>query len=312
MLISICIPCYRSAKTLPVVVETIKEEFKKNPEYDYQLILVNDCSPDDTFEVIRSLCAEDDKITGVNLSRNYGQASAKMCALQYATGDAVVFMDDDGQHPPDGIFKLIDKMNEGYDVVYAHFKNKKHTPFKKITSGMHNKLCEMMGTKPKGIYRSSFFVWNKTVADAMKHYTSPFLSIGGYLMHVTSSYANVDIEHKERIAGHSGYTLKKLFALWINIFISFSMAPLRAATFLGFLLSGVGFLWGIVLIIRKLIDPSIVAGYTSIIVWIILIGGNIMIMLGTIGEYVGRIYMTVSNMPQYYIREEINTGESSQ
>ena len=160
MLISICIPCYRSAKTLPAVVEEVKNEFVKHPEHEYQMVLVNDGSPDNTYEVIQTICKDDPKIIGVDLSRNYGQASAKMCALRYAKGDAIVFMDDDGQHPASGIFQLVDKLNEGYDVVYAKFKHKKHNAFKRMTSKMHNKLSEAMGTKPKGIYRSSYSAWN--------------------------------------------------------------------------------------------------------------------------------------------------------
>lgn len=305
MKVSVCIPCYRSAKMLPTVVDGIKREFEKREE-DYQIVLVNDCSPDNTFQVIKELCAEDKKIVGVNLTRNYGQASAKIAALQYATGDVVVFMDDDGQHPAEGIFKLVDKMSEGYDVVYAHFANKKHTAFKKITSNMHNKLAEVMGNKPKGIHRSSFTAWSRPVADAIRDYHSPFVSIGSFMMHVTTNYANVDVEHKERISGSSGYTLKKLFKLWLNIFISFSMLPLRLSTYVGAGCSVVGALWGIYLIIRKILKPSILAGYTSNMVLLLLIGGIIMMMLGIIGEYLGRIYMTVSGMPQFCVRQVVN------
>lgn len=305
MLISVCIPCYRSAKTLPVVVSSIKEEFSKRPE-DYQLVLVNDCSPDNTFQVISELCKEDDKIIGVNLTRNYGQASAKIAALQYAKGDVVVFMDDDGQHPAEGIFKLVDKLGEGYDVVYAHFANKKHSGFKKVTSKMHNWLAEKMGNKPKGIHRSSFTAWSRPVADAIRDYKSPFVSIGSFMMHVTTNYGNVEVEHRKRIAGSSGYTLKKLLKLWLNIFISFSMVPLRIASYLGFTFSALGALGGIYLVIRKIVHPSIAAGYTSNVVIILLIGGIILVMLGIMGEYLGRIYMTVSGMPQFCIRQVIN------
>ncbi len=310
MLISICIPCYRSAKLLPAVVSNIKEKFEQRPE-DYQLVLVNDCSPDNTFQVIQELCNEDKQIIGVNLTRNYGQAAAKMAALEYATGDIVIFMDDDGQHPAEGIFTLVDKLNEGYDVVYAHFANKKHTLFKRITSNLHNWLAEKMGNKPKGIHRSSFSAWSRPVADAIRKYNSPFVSIGSFMMQITTNYANVQIEHKKRIAGKSGYTLRKLFKMWLNIFISFSMAPLRMATYLGFIFSVGGFIWGIILVIRRLINPSIVAGYTSNMVLILLIGGIIMIILGIIGEYVGRIYMTISGLPQYNVRQVVNDGEES-
>ena len=306
MLISVCIPCYKSAKTLPIVVENVKEEFSKRDDYDYQFVLVNDGSPDNTFGVIMDLCKEDKKITGVNLSRNFGQPSAKLAALQEAKGDIIIFMDDDGQHPADGVLKLADKLNEGYDVVYAYFKNKKHSAFKRFTSDLHNWIAEFMGNKPKGIHRSSFSAWSRTVVDAMLNYKSPFISIGSFLMRITTKYANVEIEHQKRIFGSSGYTFRKLFAMWLNIFISFSMLPLRIATYLGFLFSGCSFLWMLYLLIRSIVRPIKVSGYTSTLLAILFVGGVILVMLGIMGEYLGRIYMTVSGMPQYNVRETIN------
>lgn len=305
MVISICIPCFRSAKTLPIVVENVKKQFNGRNE-DYQIVLVNDGSPDNTFGVILGLCKEDPKITGVNLSKNYGQPSAKMAALKHAIGDIVVFMDDDGQHPADGIFKLVDRLQEGYDVVYADFKNKQHSVFKRITSKMHNSIAEAMGNKPKGIRRSSFTAWNRTVVDAMARYKSPFISIGSFMMSITNKFANVEIEHQKRIEGSSGYTFKKLFAMWLNIFISFSMLPLRVATYFGFLFSSVGFVGIIYLLIRKVFHPTKVAGYTSTMITVLFMSGVIMLILGIMGEYLGRIYMTVSGMSQYNVREVIN------
>ena len=311
MLVSICIPCYKSAKTLPIVVESVKQEFAKRPEYDYQFVLVNDGSPDNTFEVIRKLCEQDEKIIGVDHSRNYGQSAAKLTAIRYAAGDVIVFMDDDGQHSADGVFKLINKMQEGdYDVVYAYFPDKKHSGFRKFASNLHNKIGEAMNNKPKGIHRSSFSAWSRTVADAVKTYKSPFISIGSFLMQITTKYAEVEIEHKERLAGKSGYTLKKLFKMWFNIFFSFSMIPLRITTYLGVLFSVAGFIWGIVLIIIKLVRPYVTAGYTSTIVLVLFIGGLLMLFLGIIGEYIGRIYMTVSNLPQSNVRNVVNYSES--
>lgn len=306
MLISICIPCYKSAKTLPVVVAGIKEEFKKRSDVDYQIVLANDGSPDNTFGVILELCKGDKKITGINLSKNYGQPNAKLAALKEARGDVIVFMDDDGQHPADGIFKLVDKLNEGFDVVYAEFKHKQHSVFKRVTSNLHNYIAEFMGNKPKGIKRSSFTAWNRTVADAMLEYKSPFISIGSFMMSVTNKYANVEIEHQKRIEGSSGYTLKKLLHMWLNIFISFSMLPLRMATYLGLIFSTGGFIGIIYLLVRKLLHPTRVAGYTSTMITVLLMSGVLMLILGIMGEYLGRIYMTVSGMPQYNIKEVVN------
>ena len=309
MTISICIPCYKSAKTLPTVIDDIKNEFKKRADEDYQIVLVNDGSPDNTFGVIMKLCDEDKNITGINLSKNYGQPSAKLAALKEAVGDVIVFMDDDGQHPASGIFMLVDKLGEGYDVVYADFKNKQHSTFKKVTSNMHNSLAEFMGNKPKNIRRSSFTAWSRTVADAMLTYKSPFISIGSFMMSVTDKFANVEIEHRKRLEGSSGYTLKKLFRMWLNIFISFSMMPLRMATYLGFLFSGVGFVGIVYLLIRKIVHPTRVVGYTSTMITVLFMSGVIMLILGIMGEYLGRIYMTLSGMPQYNVREVINGKE---
>lgn len=311
MVISVCIPCYRSAKTLPKVVAAIREEFAKHEGYEYQMILVNDGSPDNTFEVIAQLCEEDENIIGMNLSRNHGQASAKIAALRYATGDALVYMDDDGQHPAEGIFRLVSKVEEGYDVVYAHFPKKKTSVFKKLTSDLHNKIAEWTGNKPKGIHRSSFVAWSRFALECVKNYHSPFPSAGAYLLCVTDKFANVEMEHKKRIEGSSGYTLKKLVGLWLNSFTNFSIVPLRMASFVGVSCAGIGFLFGIYVVIRKLLHPTVPAGYTSTIAILLFIGGMIMMMLGLLGEYIGRMYMILSNKPQYSVQKALNVPKDA-
>lgn len=310
MLISICIPCYRSAQTLPFVLGEIREAFAAHEEHDYQVILVNDGSSDDTYAVISRLCRDDPRVTGIDLSRNYGQQAAQMAALPYASGDAVVFMDDDGQHPAAGIFPLVEKLAEGYDIVYARFPQKRHSWFKRITSRLYQKVSEWIGNKPRGISVSSFAAWSRTAADAALRYHSPFPAPGLYLNHVTTRIANVDIEHRCRIAGESGYSLRKLIALTVTALTNFSILPLRLSSYIGIGCAGLGFLAGILTIIRKLVNPAIFAGYSSILAAILFIGGVIMLILGVLGEYIGRIYMTVSDMPQYQIRQTENAPEN--
>lgn len=311
MRISICIPCYKSALTLPIVVEEIKAEFKKRDADEYEIILANDGSPDDTFEVIKQLCQNDKQIIGINLSRNQGQASAKLAAANYATGDALVYMDDDGQHPAAGIFTLIDKLCEGYDVVYGQFKNKKHTLFKRVTSKLHQKVAEIFDTKQKGINTSPFMAWSKFSMEAIKGYHSPFPSAGAFLRCYTNRFANVEVEHRARVEGKSGYNLRKLLALWLNSFTNFSIVPLRLASFCGGICACAGFLGGVIVVIRKILYPSMLAGYASTMALLLFIGGMIMLMLGLIGEYIGRMYMTLCNKPQYVVHNTINVkGES--
>ena len=310
MIISVVIPCYRSEKTIEFVVDEIKREILKREGNQYQIILVNDCSPDRTFEVISRLAANDPQILGLDLARNFGQNNARIAAIPYIEGDVAVCMDDDGQHPADQIYKLVDKINEGYDLVYAKFQRQKQSLFRRFASRVNTKLLELNGTKKKGIFNSPFLAWSKFAVEMLKQYHSPFVSAGAYLMRVTDRIANVDVEQRERIAGHSGYTLKKLVNLWLTEFTNFSLIPLRLAAIIGCCSAAIGMLMGVVLVVRKIIYPGIAVGYTSMMTVILIVGGIIMFMLGMLGEYVGKIYMTISNLPQHVVRTTAGTTTS--
>lgn len=311
MLISIIIPCYRSEETLPAVVEEIRREFAQHNAYDYQILLVNDGSPDQgaTYRTIQKLCLEDSKITGIDMSRNFGQSRAKMAALPHVKGDYVVYMDDDGQHPASGIFTLVEKIREGYDVVYAQFPRKKHSLFKRVTSNMFRRVQELLLVKPHDIYISSFFALTRFAADALMQYHSPSPSAGAFLMNITTRFANATVEHRGRIAGESGYSLKKLFSLALTTMTNFTMVPLRASAVVGAAIAVLGFLYGLFLVIQKLVFPSVAIGYTSQMAVLLLLGGMILLVLGIVGEYIGRIYMILSDLPQYVIREVIHAED---
>jgi len=309
MLITIVIPCYRSEKTIERVVAEIKKEIARRPENQCQIILVNDCSPDGTFGVIRRMAEEDPSIVGLDLARNYGQNNARMAAVPYIRGDVAVCMDDDGQHPADQIYKLVDKISEGYDLVYAKFARQKQSGFRRLASRANTHLQELTGAKMKGIFNSPFLAWSRFSVEALKKYNSPFVSAGAYLMRSTNRVANIETEQRQRLEGHSGYTLKKLVNLWLTEFTNFSLVPLRLASIVGFASAAAGLLIGIILIIRKLVNPAIAAGYTSMMAVLLFVGGIIMMMLGLLGEYVGKIYMTVSNQPQVVVRTALNVTE---
>lgn len=311
MLISVAIPCYKSSKTIGAVVDEIRTVINAQPDMDYQIVLVNDYPHDGTFSVIKKLCEEDKKIVGVNLSRNFGQASAKLAAIPYTKGDVVVFMDDDGQHPAAGIIPLVEKIKEGYDVVYAHFKQKKHSFFKRLTSKLNAKISEFNGTRKKGVHVSSFYAISRFAANAYEDYNSPFPSVMGYLNTLVDKVTDIEMEHRPRMEGTSNYSFKKLLKLWINGFTNFSVMPLRTIAMLGCIVAVCGFILGGVIIIRKLVSPSLAAGYASIISVILLLGGLILAALGLIGEYVGRIYMTVSNLQPFRVRDVVNWEEDN-
>ncbi len=304
--VNIVIPCYRSERTIKQVVEGIKAVFSKCRDLKHRIILIDDGSPDNVFSVIREMCVDDPQIIGISLSRNYGQQSARMVALPYVDGDYVIYMDDDGQHPPEGILALIDKLEEGYDVAFARFKEKKHSFFKQIGSRLNATMATILIGKPKEVVSSSFFAMRLFVARELVNYKSSFPYIVGYMLRITTKIANVDIEHKERITGTTTYTFRKMLSIWINGFTSFSVVPLRAASMIGAITAGGGFLFGFYIIFRKIFNPSIPTGYSSIMAAFLFVGGMIMLMLGLLGEYVGRIFLSINNLPQYVVKETIN------
>lgn len=311
-LITIAIPCYRSEHNIEAVADEIRLEFSKHADYDYQMVLVNDGSPDNTFSVIRRICEKDKKVVGVDLTRNFTQSNARMAALPYVKGDVLIYMDDDGQHPAEGIFALAAKVQEGFDVVYAHLTHKKFSKFKIVTSDWFNGLAAMFGVKPKGIKSSSFVALSRFAADQLLTYQSPSPSYANFLYRVTTRFANVPIEQRARLSGESGYTLKKMINLAIEGLTNFTVVPLRLMAGFGAAVAGIGFLTALVLIIKKLLDPAIVMGYTSLMSVILILGGIIMTMIGLAGEYIGRVYMLLSDLPQYVVREVLNETQSEE
>lgn len=308
-LISFVIPCYRSAETIGKVVEEISVTMRKSEQYRYEIILVNDASPDNTFEVIRSLCEKRKEICGVNLARNFGQHAALMAGFRYAHGDIIVCLDDDGQTPADEVPKLLAKIEEGFDAVYARYEEKKHSAFRNFGSRVNEWMTRVMLGKPKELYLSSYFAVKRFIADEMIRYANPYPYVIGLVLRATNNIANVDVKHRERRIGTSGYTIGKLLALWFNGFTAFSIKPLRAATAVGAVSACIGFLYGIYTIVKKLLNPNVVIGFSSLMSVLVFTGGMLMLMLGIIGEYIGRIYISMNNSPQYVIRECIDERE---
>ena len=309
-LISFVIPCYRSAETIGKVVAELDAAMGKLPAYTYEIILVNDCSPDDTFEVIRGLCAQREDICGVNLARNFGQHAALMAGFGYTHGEVVVCLDDDGQTPADEVGKLLAGIEEGYDVVYAKYAHKQHSGFRNFGSKVNELMTRVMLGKPRELYLSSYFAASRFVIDEILRYKNPYPYVIGLVLRTTKNITNVEVAHREREVGVSGYTMGKLLGLWFNGFTAFSIKPLRIATAMGCLTACGGFLYGIYTVVKKFVNPNVPIGFSAMMAALVFIGGMIMLMLGLIGEYIGRIYISLNNAPQYVIRECINVSEN--
>lgn len=301
--ISFVIPCYNSATTISGVVGEIESTIETHGFLDYEIILVNDSSPDNVFGVIRKLCEQNSKVRGIDLSRNFGQHAALMAGIKHAKGDILVLLDDDGQTPASEVYKLIHALDDDCDVVFAKYDNKRHEAWRNIGSKINDYMAEVLIGKPKKLSISSYAACKRFVADEIRKYDGNYPYLSGLLLRSSNKVKNVSVTHREREIGHSGYTLRKLLTLWLNGFTAFSVKPLRIATVIGFLTAAAGFGYGIYIIINRLINPDISMGWSSTMAAILFIGGMIMVMLGLIGEYVGRTYLNINNAPQYVVRE---------
>lgn len=301
--VSFVIPCYRSEKTIGAVVEEIENTMGTLPSYDYEIVLINDCSPDGTYSKLASLADSDGHITAVDLAKNFGQHAALMAGFRQVGGDYIVCLDDDGQTPADEVGKLLEKLEEGYDAVYASYEDKKHSTFRNLGSAANKKMTEIMLGKPKELYISSYFAVRRFVVDEMLRYEGCYPYVIGLVLRSTKNIANVPVTHRERESGKSGYTLGKLLSLWMNGFTSFSVKPLRLANYFGWASALIGFIYMLVIVIRHFVSGGAPLGWASTTALLLLLGGVILIVLGLAGEYIGRIYMCINATPQYLVRE---------
>lgn len=309
MKISFVIPCYRSSKTLPGVVDEIRDTMQKLNKYEYEIVLVNDCSPDDTFETISSIVSKYPNIKGLSLARNFGQHSALMAGFHETSGDIVVCLDDDGQTPANQVDRLLKAVEDGADVVYAKYAHKQHSIFRNFGSKVNELMTRIMLGKPKNLYVSSYFAAKRFVVDEMLKYTYAFPYVIGLVLRTTKNIVNVDVDHRNREIGESGYTLSKLLSLWFNGFTAFSVKPLRMATATGIIAALCGFMYGIWTIIKKLFlhPDGLVTGFSALMSVMVFMSGLILIMMGLIGEYIGRMYVSMNNSPQFVVAKKIES-----
>lgn len=304
MKLSVIIPCYRSEQTIKNVVNRIIETIENDGRYQYEIICVNDGSPDDVWSVISDI-ANKGMVKAINLSRNFGQHAALMAGFNYADGDIIICMDDDGQTPPEKMFLLIDKLENGYDVVSAKYSNKNRGLVRELGSRISFAMSKHLIGMPKNIELNSFFVFRSYVKDEIIKYKGSYPFVHGLILRVTRNIANVEMERGDRIEGSSGYSMQALIKLFLNGFTAFSEKPLRLTTIVGFCFSTIGFIFAAIILIQKLMFPGMQAGYASIMCVLLVVGGLIMLFLGMLGEYVGRIYIGLNNAPQYVVKEEV-------
>ncbi|MBP5586243.1 MAG: glycosyltransferase [Lentisphaeria bacterium] len=305
ILLSFVIPCYGSEKTIESVYKEISSKVAEKPEYDYEIIAVNDCSPDGVLSVLYHLNAQNNKFKVINLARNMNRLGAVMAGLNSTSGDIVIVMDDDGQCPVERLWDLLEPLDHGFDVSIAKYPQHKQTLFKHFGTWVNKKMTEIVLKRPPDLEFTNFTAMKKYIAREIIQYPNPYPYMTGLLLRTTKYITNVVMEERERFSGKTTFTFRKMFSMWINGLTAFSVLPLRIATFLGFVVSTTGFLLGLIFIIRKLIRPDIAAGYSSIIVSIFILDGIVLLILGMVGEYIGRIYICLNKSPQYVIKDKV-------
>lgn len=307
MKLSVVIPVFNGAATIGRLVDDLMKELSSG--YDLEIVLVNDGSPsDNSSEVCRAIADRTPQVKFLDLSRNFGEHNAVMAGFNYCTGDAAVVIDDDCQNPPSEIAKLVDKLNEGYDVVFSSYEKKKHHALRNLGSGFNNLVASILIHKPTNLYLSSFKAVSRFLIDELVKYTGPYPYIDGLILRISRNYATVHVRHDTRATGRSGYTIGKLVSLWLNMFTNFSILPLRISVLTGCLLALAGLVVAAFSFIERLRRPDLPPGWASLMISILVVSGVQLVAIGMVGEYLGRMFMKDNGNPQFVVRRSVNCG----
>jgi polyisoprenyl-phosphate glycosyltransferase len=300
--LSIVVPVYRSEKTLTALVEEIAKSTDALGLSDqFEMLLVNDGSPDNSWQVISRLAKEYGFLKGISLRKNFGQHSAIMAGLHYCHGEMVIIMDDDLQHPPEEIGKLLSAIDAGFDVCYVRYQGRQHASWKILGSRFNDWVATWLLGKPKGLYLSSFKAMRGEVAQEVIKYDGPYAYLDGLILDVTRSIAVVDIHHRARREGKGNYNLTRSISLWLRMATNFSVFPLRFATVLGFGLSIVSFIVITAVLVQRLRHPDWPVGWASLLAAVLFVGGVQTFCIGVVGEYIGRAYLRINGKPQFVV-----------
>jgi glycosyltransferase involved in cell wall biosynthesis len=301
--LSIVIPVYNGARSIGPLVDALAGlAFPGKIE----VILVNDGSPDDSAEVCRKLVDRKDiAVTFVDLARNFGEHNAVMAGLAKVRGDFVITMDDDLQNPPEEVVRLFEHARSGrHDVVYTYYERKQHENWRNLGSRLTNWLASSLIGKPKDLYLSSFRCMNAFLVGEIVRHTGPYPYVDGLIFQITRNVGRLQVRHLPRFEGQSNYTLRRLIRLFLSMFLNFSVMPLRASTLLG-LATGFAGLVALAIVLVEVVFGATPEGWASLMVVVLLISGVQLTLLGIIGEYLGRMFLTANHKPQYVVREVV-------
>ncbi|QYR52730.1 glycosyltransferase family 2 protein [Lysobacter soyae] len=308
--ISVVIPVYRSESILPELVKQLERELAKNYGDSFEVVMVNDCSPDKSWHVLKGLARDRPWLKAINLRKNAGQHNAVLCGMRNTRGQVVVTMDDDLQHSPSDIQVLVESLAKGYDVCYGSFKARKHVLWKRLGSRFNDSVAAILLGKPKNLYLSPFKAMVGGVRNELVRFVGPNVYLDGLILQSTDRITSALIDHHERADGQSGYSLRKSISLWLKMATGFSVAPLRMASLTGLAFSVIGLVGALAFVIQRFTINAMPIGWSSLMVSSMILGGIQLMSVGIIGEYLGRVLLHVNGRPQAVIGESLNLGEA--
>jgi len=305
--LSVVVPVYNGAASIGELVAALSG---LSIAGGLEIVLVNDGSRDNSLEVCRELVSRATvPITLANLSRNFGEHNAVMAGLSLARGHYIITMDDDLQNPPEEVVRLYEHAHSGdYDVVYTYYAQKEHAAWRNLGSQFTNWCADWLIDKPKGLYLSSFRCISAFARDQVVAYAGPYPYVDGLLMQATQNIGRLEVKHLPRAAGRTNYTLRRLIRLFLSMFLNFSVMPLRMGAIAGFIASGLG-LAGFVFVLLEAIFVGTPSGWASLMSGFLLLTGVQLVILGLMGEYLGRLYLTTNRKPQFIVRQTWKGGE---
>lgn len=307
--LSVVIPVYRGAKTIPDLMAALAEELPTIAD-SYEVIMVEDDGGDNSWEIIQELTQRYPFLRGIKLMRNFGQHAALLCGIRTAQYEIIVTMDDDLQHPPSEIKKMLAKLNEGFDVVYGLPDERKHNAGRSLGSFIVRfALSAVMGAEAAR-YASAFRIFRTHLRKAFENYRSPYIAIDVLLTWGTKRFTHVIVEHRQRTIGTSGYTLRKLITHAITMLTGFSIIPLRFASYTGFVLTlfGIALLIYVVPIRLLILHYQGVEGFTFLASMVSIFSGAQMFTIGIIGEYLARMHFRLMDKPSYVVYQDISSN----
>lgn len=301
--VSVVIPVFNAQETIAALTVQLVEGFRDR--FSLQIVLVNDGSRDRTHEICMALVEKfSSTVSYLCLAKNFGEHNAVMAGLRHTMGEYVVIMDDDFQdRPEDAVRLVVEAKAGGFDIVYSSYLKTEEHWFRILGSRFHGMIANVMLDKPRDLYLASFKCVSRWLVEEIVKYKGPFPYVDGLALRYTRNIGSVEVSHQPRVAGRSGYNLRKLVGLWLNMCVNFSVMPLRISVLLGFGLVACGGMLSVAVVLEKLAGLDVPSGWPFLAIIIMLFSGAQLLMLGVIGEYLGRLFLSNNGTPQFVIRE---------